>query len=104
MRDLNYQLKNLCNHNREGSYATRNNRKTNLLLIADQLHQLGFRKLQANSLKPKHIEALVKHWQEQGLSPGTIKNRMSSIRWWAGKIKKQNVVARSNDFSGIPNW
>ena len=59
--------------------------------------------MQAKSLKPKHIEALVKQWQEKNLSIGTIKNRMAAIRWWSAKINKQNVVAKSNEHYGIPD-
>lgn len=103
MRDLNYQLKQLCRHGHDGSYTTRVNRERQLTLIADQLHALGYRHLKAASLKPKHVTALVEHWLAQGLSPGTIKNRMSCLRWWAEKINKQNVIARSNDIYGIPD-
>ena len=74
-----------------------------LTLIANQLHDLGYRKMADRSLKPKHIEALVKHWFAQGLSIGTIKNRMAVIRWWAHKVDKQNEVARSNEHYGIPD-
>jgi len=28
---------------------------------------------------------------------------MATVRWWAGKVNRQNVVARSNDHYGIPN-
>ena len=59
--------------------------------------------MQARSLKPKHIAALVAQWQERDLSIGTIKNRMAAIRWWANKTNKQNVVARSNEYYGIPD-
>jgi len=103
MRDLNYQLKKLCRQCREGSYATQSNREWTLSLMANQLHELGYRKMTPQSLKPKHIEALVKHWLGQDLSVGTIKNRMATIRWWAGKVNKQNVVARSNEHYGIPD-
>jgi site-specific recombinase XerD len=103
MRDLNYQLKKLCRQCREGSYATQVNRERMLTLIANELHDLGYRKMTDRSLKPKHIEALVKHWREQNLSIGTIKNRMAVIRWWAHKVDKQNVVARSNEHYGIPD-
>ena len=103
MRDLNHQLKQLCRHCREGSYATQRNRERMLTLIANELHAMGYRKMQARSLKPKHIEALVKHWQGNNLSIGTIKNRMAMLRWWAEKIDKQNVIARSNEFYGIPD-
>ena len=101
MKDLNYQLKWLCRNNREGSYATRCNREHQLTQIADQLYELGFRRMTKHSLKPKHIDALVKLWTKQGLSPGTMKNRMSNLRWWARAVNKANVIARSNDFYGI---
>ena len=34
---------------------------------------------------------------------GTIKNRMSVLRWWAQKVDRQNVIARQNDHYGIPD-
>lgn len=103
MRELNYQLKQLCRRNRDGSYRTQADRERQLTLIANQLRALGYRKMSAQSLKPKHVEALVKHWQEGGLSVGAIKNRLTVIRWWAQKVNRQNVVARSNDHYGIPD-
>jgi integrase len=103
VRDLNYQLKKLCRQCREGSYATQVKRERMLTLIANQLHDIGYRKMTDRSLKPKHVEALVEHWFAQGLSIGTIKNRMAAIRWWAHKVDKQNVVARSNEHYGIPD-
>jgi integrase len=78
-------------------------RERELTLIANQLHDLGYRCMNQRSLKPKHIEALVGRWLKEDIATGTIKNRMSAIRWWARKVDKQNVVARSNDYYGIPN-
>jgi hypothetical protein len=103
MRDLNYQLKKLCRQCREGSYATQVKRERMLTLMANQLHELGYRGMTARSLKPKHVEALVKRWFGQELSIGTIKNRMAVIRWWSHKVDKQNVVARANEHYGIPD-
>lgn len=103
MRDLNYNLKQLCRNCREGSYATQQNRERILTQAADELHQMGYRRMQARSLKPKHIEALVKLWREKDLSIGTIKNRMAALRWWATKVNKLNVIAKSNEFYGIPD-
>ena len=103
MRDLNYQLKMLCKHSHEGSFKTRAGRERQLTAIANQLHDLGFRGLKATSLKQKHVQALVDHWLGQNRSPGTIKNRMSCLRWWAEKVNRRNVVASSNDFYGIPD-
>ncbi|MBT2989914.1 MAG: integrase domain-containing protein [Candidatus Thiodiazotropha sp. (ex Ctena orbiculata)] len=103
MRDLNYQLKQICHRNRDGSYSTQAKRFHHLMMMANQLHDLGFRGMTARSLKPKHVDALVKHWMEQELAVGTIKNRMSVLRWWAEKVAKQNVIARSNEHYGIPD-
>ncbi|MES9887939.1 MAG: phage integrase N-terminal domain-containing protein, partial [Candidatus Sedimenticola sp. 6PFRAG1] len=103
MRELNYQLKQLCRRNRDGSYRTQTDRERQLTLIANQLHTLGYRKMNAQSLKPKHVEALVQQWQKEDISVGAIKNRLTVIRWWAQKVNRQNVVARSNDHYGIPD-
>lgn len=86
-----------------GSYATQRDRERMLDLVANQLHELGYRHLAAASLKPKHVEDLVERWQAEGLAVGTIKNRMAELRWWAEKIGKQNVIARDNDHYGIGN-
>jgi site-specific recombinase XerC len=101
MKNLNYELKQLTHRNRDGSYSTQAGRERILTLVANQLHELGFRHMHVHSLKPKHVDALVERWQAEGLSAGTIKNRMSELRWWAEKISKQNVIARSNDHYGI---
>jgi hypothetical protein len=103
MGDLNYDLKQLCRGNCEGSYATRADREHTLNLITDQLDGMGFRHMNAQSLKPKHVEKLVERWLAENLSPGTIKNRMSALRWWAQKTGKENIVARSNAAYDIPD-
>ena len=103
MRGLNHQLKTLCRNNREGSYGTQVRRERELTLMANELHELGYRGMNNHSLRPKHVEALVGHWLEKEVAAGTIKNRMAAFRWWARKVNRQNVVARSNDHYGIPN-
>jgi hypothetical protein len=103
MRDLNYQLKQLCRRNRDGSFATQRDRERVLDLVANQLQEADFRHLSATSLKPKHVEGLVARWQADGLAIGTIKNRMAELRWWAEKIGKSNVIARANHHYGIGN-
>ncbi|MYN18490.1 integrase [Rugamonas sp. FT107W] len=96
MRDLNYQLKQLCDRNRDGSYATQFDRARILSHVANQLHDLGYRHMNADSLRPKHVDALVQQWKADGVSAGTMKNRMSAMRWWAQKIGKDNIIARDN--------
>ena len=102
MHDLNYALKQLGRRHREGSYATQANRAHLLSLIADQLSTLGYKKLHATELKGRHVNALVKEWQRQGLAIGTIKNRLAVLRWWAEKVGRAWVLARDNSHYGIP--
>ena len=101
MRDLNFELKQICRRNRDGSYATQRDRERVLTLVATQLHEQGYRHLTAASLKPKHVDALVERWKAENLATGTIKNRLAELRWWAEKIGKQNVLARDNEHYGI---
>jgi hypothetical protein len=96
MRDLNYELKQLCRRNRDGSFATQRDRERILDQIANQLHEWGYRHMGAASLRSKHVERLVETWIASGLAVGTIKNRMAELRWWAEKIGRQQVVARDN--------
>ncbi len=103
MRDLNYELKQLCHRNRDGSYTTQRDRERVLDQIANQLHAMGYRHMEASSLKPKHVERLVEQWKSEQLAVGTMKNRMAELRWWAEKIGKQNVIAKDNDYYGIGN-
>ncbi|WZW54945.1 phage integrase N-terminal domain-containing protein [Burkholderia pyrrocinia] len=79
MDDLTYTLRQLCQRNRDGSHTTQADRLRALTLVSRQLREAGFRQMRANSLKGKHVEALVERWQAEGLSAGTLKNRMSHL-------------------------
>jgi integrase len=102
MRDLNFQLKQLCHTHREGSFMTQAQRADTLNLLADQLYELGYKKLQRADLKGRHVNALVKRWQAEGLSAGTMKNRLSVLRWWGRKVGKAAIFAPTNAAYGIP--
>ena len=101
MKNLNYQLSKLCRDNRDGGFSTQATRSRLLDLIANQLLALGFRRMQSTSLKPKHVDALLAKWREQGISVGTLKNRLSALRWWAKKVNKPSIIARDNRAYGI---
>ena len=102
MRDLNYSLKQLGERNRDGSIKTQAQRGRMLSLIANQLQKSGFRHLkQADQLRTKHVTALVERWQREELSAGTMKNRLSVMRWWAEKVGRSSVIPRDNDKLGI---
>ena len=100
MRQLNFDLKTLQTRHREGAFLTRRDRSYALNQAADMLHALGFRRLRATGLKRKHIDALVAEWQRRGLATGTVKNRMSALRWWAERVGRPGVVG-TNAAHGI---
>ena len=101
MDDLTYTLRQLCLRNRDGSHATQADRQRSLGLAAHQLREAGFRQMRATSLKGKHVEALLQRWQAEGLSTGTLKNRMAHLRWWAEKVGKAGILPADNTKLGI---
>lgn len=102
MHDLNFELKKLIDRNRDGSYATQANRARILSLIGNQLHEAGFKHMKPQNLGGRHVNALLARWQREALSPGTVKNRMSALRWWAEKVGRASVIHRENTRYGIP--
>lgn len=100
MKDLNFDLKNMCLRMPQGSYATRQARHRSLQLIGDQLADMGYRLPSARSLKPKHIHKLVERWKAEGLSVGTLKNRLGHMRWWAEAVGKKSIL-ETNDAYGV---
>ena len=101
MDDLTYTLRQLCQRNRDGSYNTQADRMRSLALVARQLREAGFRQMKASSLKGKHVQALLDRWQGEGLSSGTIKNRLSHLRWWVEKIGKSGILPADNMQLGV---
>lgn len=103
MSQLGYRLHQMVNDtHRESSFSTRATRSKVLNLAAAQLLSHGYRLRDPSGLKTKHINHLVTRWQDEGLAPKTIKNRMAALRWIAEKIGKPNICSRSNDDYGIP--
>lgn len=101
MDALAYDLKTMALGHGEGSYLTRAQRLRGLQAIARELRALGFKLPAAQSLKPRHVEALVMHWKSARLSAGTMKNRVAWLRWWSEKVRKPNVIPRDNGSIGI---
>jgi len=101
LRTLNYQLKVLCEHNRDGSYGNKQKRLKSLQKIANDLHAMGYVHMNAHSLKRKHVLALVEKWQRNKLSPRSQANNLAFIRWWAKKVGRSHVMYRTNLEYGI---
>ena len=101
MRQLNFDLLRLLEDDRQGSHGSRRARRHVLAQAAETLHRLGYRGLRARGLKGRHVEALVREWRRQGLSEGTIKNRMAHLRWLARRIGKPGILRKDNAAYGI---
>ena len=99
---LQFDIHQMCLRNRDGSFATRAARERTLDMCARQLKDMGFRQMRAQSIKPKHVEALVRGWQAEGIAAGTLKNRLAHLRWWAEKVGRQSVIPGENATLGIP--
>lgn len=99
---LDYLFNNLCNKNREKSKATQANRKAMLKLFAKQLGAIGYdvKKMTPYDLKGRHVNKLLEQWRKDGVSTGTIKNRMATLRWWAEKVNNSGAV-KSNSELGL---
>lgn len=102
MNKLEYGFNHILERNRDGSYATQSNRKRMLSMFADQLRKAGYKtnEMRPSDLKGRHVNALLRQWKIDGISAGTMKNRMSNIRWLAEKIGKADMI-KSNATYGI---
>ena len=101
MQDLVYELTGLMRRNPDGSYLTQAGRRAILIQAAAHLRQAGYKDLDVAGLKGRHVKALLKQWQAEGLSAATQKNRMAALRWWAEKIGNPGAVDRRNGTYGI---
>jgi len=96
MDNLTYDLRVLCRRNRDGSYATQADRLRSLTLVSRQLLEAGFRRMRGGSIKSKHVDALLQRWRTETLAPGTVKNRLTHLRWWAEKVGKASAIPADN--------
>ena len=99
---LRGQLASLTEHNKDNSFATRQDRNNVLFDVVDILKK-NFRLESLQNLKEKHITHIVEEWKISGITNATIKNRMSHLRWLAEKLNKKNMIPAKNSALGIAN-
>lgn len=104
MNKLEFGFNHILDRNKDGSFATQSNRKRMLSMFSQQLKDAGYKtnEMRPSDLKGRHINALIRQWKADEVSTGTIKNRMSNIRWLAEKIGKPDMI-KSNETYGIEN-
>lgn len=101
MKQLNFELKQLCLRNRNGSYGTQDKRFHALQSIADDLYESGKKQIGIHSLKAKWVYELIGIWKSRGCTSATIKNYMAHLRFWARQVGKNDIANRSNNDYGI---
>jgi integrase len=102
MHDLIYELRALTARQTTGSYATQANRRAMLQLMGEQLVAAGYKHFHAYEIKGRHVNRLLALWQEQRLTPATVKNRLAVLRWWANHVGNPGAVKSTNAAYGIP--
>lgn len=65
-----------------------------LKLFTEQLARNGYdvKTMSPKDLKGRHVNKLLEQWRKDGVSTGTIKNRMVAVRWWAEKVGNSGAV------------
>lgn len=74
------------------SDATREARANRIMSAMADLWDLGFRIQKPDSLAPKHISALMSHWDRQGDSPGLLHTKLANLRAFASWVGKGEEV------------
>lgn len=90
----------IIEHNRDGSFRTKNDRRRDLVAMANSLCSMQYQLKHAMYVTTRHVWALVNLWKQEEISSGTMKNRLSHIRWLMGKLSHEDLVP-SNEKLGI---
>lgn len=102
LREATYSIHQLVKTSSQASEKTKADTRIILVKSIKDLHALGYKVAHINGLKPKHIEALVGHWQSAGKSVATVKNYLAKLRLAASLVGKENIVKPNNADYGLP--
>ncbi len=93
----------LTSDNRKAaSHQTHNKRAQVLYASFRELRALGYKLDAPGNLKPKHILALVKRWENDGQSASTIQNKISVFRVFARWIGKEGMIQSTEKLVQTP--
>jgi site-specific recombinase XerC len=73
------------------SYNTEANRADTLWLVFKQLHKMN-RPMMPRSFRMKHVQALLRRWEDKGLSASTMQTRLSYMRTFCSWIGKAGMI------------
>jgi site-specific recombinase XerC len=80
---------------------TRYNHLKEVERFVKKLREVGYGVKKWTNVNNKHVESVVTHWQEKGLSPKTIKEYLSGVRVVAGFFGNTSISGENARF-GIP--
>lgn len=84
------------------SHQTHNKRAQVLYASFRELRELGYKLDDPENLKLKHIDALVKHWENDRQSPSTIQNKISVFRIFTRWINKEGMIQSAESLVQTP--
>jgi len=103
---LNAVLKGHLRRSADGrkvvSHATIADRAEFYSRMIRQLHELGYQLTDIHNLKPKHVAALMKRWEGEGLSASTLQKRFSYLTLLCGWIGKKSMLRHGSTYLEEP--
>lgn len=96
LRSLNAYLAQYNRYSHTGvkviSNTTQRDRERVLAKACRDLHELGYKICDISNLRTTHIKKLAAHWEKEGLTGGTIINRLSMLSTLCNWIGKPGMV------------
>lgn len=96
MKNALYSTHKLFEKASDLSFASKADYESMTKSFVKELHAQGFPISNIKDLKQKNVTMLIESWQAKSLSPATIKNRLSVLRYVAGKIGKETILPKIN--------
>lgn len=85
------------------SNRTQDMRQEVLFLAFRTLPKLGFRVKRISDFGERHVQALMKHWEAEGLAASTLQLRLSILRTLAGWLGKRGMVKGIDSYLEDPS-
>lgn len=94
-------------HARDGklkpiSHRTLAAREAILFMCMHQLHEMGYALQSVHGIGGRHVDALVRRWEEEGAAAGTIQNRLAVLRTLSLWIGKAGMVKKTEHYEDEP--
>lgn len=72
--------------------------KSILILSFREIRRLGYKLNSPRNFREKHLRALITSWEQKGIAPATLQNRISTLRLFCSWIGKPGMIKHSVDY------